>query len=108
MATTDPTDRSQAGIAAHWLTPRTARRRRERGACTVAGCDRLQHGHGYCLAHLRHVQQGQAPRQIRRCEKHDGCSVPGCERPHQTRGLCELHYWRVYRGGWATPERKEP
>jgi hypothetical protein len=81
MSTTDPTDRSQAGIAAHWLTSRPARTARPHRA---------------------------TDRPMGRPRQAVSCTVPGCHRPHRARGFCNTHWARVYCYGWPDAETPPP
>lgn len=76
-----------------------------RGTCSVTGCDRGLHSHGFCYLHYRYDRK-KAPCKIEGCDnksnrrglctthyaQHRGnCTVPGCDGGNHGRGLCRRH-----------------
>jgi hypothetical protein len=61
--------------------------------CSVAGCDRIAEGRGWCHAHLlRYLRLGDvlADRPIGR-QVNEVCEVPNCDRAATNRQLCKSH-----------------
>ena len=67
--------------------------------CSVLGCGRVHHAHGFCMTHYQRLRRGidlGAPMR-RPVDPERGCSVPGCDREHHANGLCNMHNKRRWR-----------
>lgn len=66
-----------------------------RKTCSVDGCQKPVHGHGFCGTHYQ--QQRRVGKRFSKPKPR--CAVHNCERRHFSRGYCELHYRRMSRNG---------
>lgn len=82
--------------------------------CTIDGCDKKHHSHGYCISHVKRLRKygdalGHPERVFRnrnRKSLNKKCSVVGCGRMHQARDFCSCHYVRFMKHG--TPQENIP
>ena len=77
----------------------------ERVDCSVDGCERKTHGHGYCRLHYRRWKATGNPGPTGSTKKPNGsyknatCLVKGCEKTPRGRGYCSMHYSRLTKTG---------
>lgn len=77
----------------------------ERANCSLDGCEREAHGHGYCRLHYRRWKATGNPGPIHSTKrpndsyKDSFCLVDGCERSPRARGYCSMHYSRMTKTG---------
>jgi hypothetical protein len=73
--------------------------------CSVDGCERKTHGHGYCRLHYRRWKAMGDPgppgltRRPNGSYKNSVCLVEGCLKTPRGRGFCSMHYRRWSKTG---------
>lgn len=79
--------------------------------CSVDGCTRAHHAHGFCRRHYQQSSRGETPTsELSAPGWQKQCLVPVCGKHQATRGFCEPHYQRWYQKGdpmWENPARSE-
>lgn len=63
-----------------------------KGICSLDGCGKPHHQHGYCQAHFARWRRHGDPLGGR--IKRVGCSVAGCAEKHHAKGYCAVHLAR--------------
>lgn len=70
--------------------------------CTVEGCGKRHHGHGYCRACWRRWRRYGDPSHVVYAPQAALCTVENCEQETVAKSLCKLHYDRYRRTGTTT------
>jgi len=84
-------------------------KKRQRAACTIAGCDRAVAARGLCNAHYKRWRHGGAVVAAPLRTRHK-CTITGCGRWVHGDGLCQSHLmrWHKYGNPTATPLHDSP